>query len=200
MPPDQPLSDRLLTDHAERLVLAGGALAVGVVAISEFRLPASLLCCTLGWTMLAIAAVDCRRFIIPDRLSLPAVPAGLAAAMLVPHDRMAHEAVVENLIAAAAASLALWLLRAVYLRFRGREGLGLGDVKLIAVAGAWTGMSGVLSVLLMAATSALVVTGGRALAGDRSIGAATAVPFGAFLAPCIWLVWLAQQLGLLPLE
>ena len=58
------------------------ALAVVIAAVSFLvlaPLPA-LVSCFLGWTMLAIAVIDARHFIVPDVLSLPAIPAGLIAA------------------------------------------------------------------------------------------------------------------------
>ena len=188
----------------ERLVLATGAIVIAVVAITVFSGIASVFCCGLGWTMLAIAAIDRRHFIIPDRLSLPAIPAGLVAAALIQQDQLPALnvpalAVLDHAIAALGASLALYLLRAYYLHTRGHEGLGLGDVKLIAAGGAWTGVAGVPMVLLLAAVAALVLTGVQWLAGDRSLAATTRVPFGAYLAPSIWLVWLALLLDLLPI-
>ena len=189
------------SNRAKRLVLAAGAVAIAVVAATLFSGIASVFCCGLGWTMLAIAVIDRRHFIIPDKLSLPAIPAGFVAAALVPREQgdLAALAVLDHAIAAIGASLALYLLRAYYLHARGREGLGLGDVKLIAAGGAWTGVVGVPLVLLLAAVAALVVAGMKWLAGDRSLGATSRVAFGVYLAPSIWLVWMALLLDLPPI-
>jgi leader peptidase (prepilin peptidase)/N-methyltransferase len=85
--------------------------------------------------------------------------------------------------------LLLWAVAWVYRRLRGRDGLGLGDAKLLAAAGAWVGAGGLPSVLAGAAIAALAAAGGMMLAGRR-LDRHTALPFGPFLAAATWLVWL----------
>ncbi len=82
----------------------------------------------------------------------------------------------------------------LYHRYRGLDGLGLGDAKLFAAAGAWVGAEGLSTVLLMACGSALVA----ALVWqqfDKSMDGQTAIPFGPFLAFGFWVVWLYGPLG-----
>jgi len=76
-----------------------------------------------------------------------------------------------------------------YRRLRGREGLGLGDAKLFAAAGAWVGAFALPSVLLGAAVSALAAAAVMVLCG-RSLSRSSALPFGPFLAAATWAVWL----------
>jgi leader peptidase (prepilin peptidase)/N-methyltransferase len=97
--------------------------------------------------------------------------------------------------AAVAGAASLCAIRQLYFYWRGREGLGLGDVKLAAAAGAWTGLSGLGHVLLLScvlAISYVFICHARNL---RDINGSAAVPFGLFLAPSIWLVWLAAASG-----
>ena len=92
----------------------------------------------------------------------------------------------------AAAALGYGTLAAVawaYRRFRGRDGLGMGDAKLLAAIGAWLGLGLLPLVLLLAACAGLVAAAGAALAGKR-MTAATAIPFGPFLALSGWLLFL----------
>lgn len=84
----------------------------------------------LGWTLLALAVIDRRHMILPDVLTLPLIPAGLAVAAFTPGGGIAH-----HLIGVAAGAACLGAVAWAYWRFRGREGLGLGDVKLFAAAG-----------------------------------------------------------------
>ena len=84
----------------------------------------------------------------------------------------------------------LWGLAAAYARLRHREGLGFGDVKMIAGIGAAVGPVALPAVTLVAAVLAL------AAAGLRREGAATAQPFGAALAAGSALVLLAERLTL----
>src|SRR6185295_6717201 len=79
-----------------------------------------------------------------------------------------------------------WLVREVYWRLRRREGLGLGDVKLAAAGGAWVGWEHLADVVLLSAAAALsLAVALAALRGGRLSGAER-LPFGAFLAPSIW--------------
>ncbi len=84
--------------------------------------------------MLAITVSDVRRFIIPDILSLPAIPAGLAVAAYLALPGEGAGLLLWHVAAMAFGALAFYAIRWGYHRYRGQEGLGLGDVKLAAVA------------------------------------------------------------------
>ena len=77
----------------------------------------------------------------------------------------------------------------LYRRWRGRDGLGLGDAKLLAASGAWLGLEGIAPTLLAASLSGLAAALIGHVAG-RPIAAETRVPFGPFLAGATWLIWL----------
>lgn len=168
-----------------------GLLATAVAATSFFLLEPvpALVSCLLGWTMLAIAVSDAERFIVPDVLSLPSIPAGLIATGFLAPPELAHALVVEHSVAAAAGAAALYAIKQLYHFWRGREGLGLGDVKLAAVAGAWTGLQGLTYVLLLACLVAIAYVVLANLRSLRAIEGTAAIPFGVFLGPSIWLVW-----------
>jgi leader peptidase (prepilin peptidase)/N-methyltransferase len=178
-----------------RIALALAAL----VALPSFLLldpVAALISCGFGLAMAAIAYSDARRFIVPDQLSLPAIPAGLLTSGLFAAETPAHVAMLNNLAAAFIGVLSLFAVREAYAALRGREGLGLGDVKLAAVAGSWTGFAGLPLVLLLACLGAIAAVLAASIRGSASVTATTAVPLGATLAPAIWLVWLAHMAGL----
>ena len=146
--------------------------------------------------MLAIAVADAQRFIVPDILSLPAIPAGLVVTWLLDDGYTGHSQVLEHLGAAALGGALLYAIKELYFRWREREGLGLGDVKLAVAAGAWTGLAGLGHVLLLASLLAIgyvLILNARDL---RTLSATTAIAFGVFLAPAIWFVWCANTLGL----
>ena len=84
----------------------------------------------------------------------------------------------------------------VYRRIRGRIGLGMGDVKLFAALGCWTGWQGLPGIILHAALASLIWALLLRLAGRR-ITATTRLPFGPFLCLAGWLVWLYGPLLLL---
>lgn len=148
----------------------------------------------LAVTMLLVMVIDARRLIIPDRLSLPAIPVGLVAT-LVTLPGPWRDLLSDRLIAATVAPSALYAIRHVHWRWRGIEGLGLGDVKLAAVAGAWLGLANLAPVCLLATSAALTTILLRGfVSGTSKPAATTRVPFGSFIAPTILALWLWQVL------
>jgi leader peptidase (prepilin peptidase)/N-methyltransferase len=178
-------------------LIAGLPLVLAVAALSFWALPLRLAVasCLLGWAMLAVALIDARHFIVPDLLSLPAIPAGLLASGSL-LDPSANALVsLDHVVGAAAGAASLWLVRAGYFALRGREGLGLGDVKLAGAAGAWVGWQLLSLVLLMAATLALGLVLTAGLLRRAPLSGSAKIPFGAFLAPSIWVVWVLDAVG-----
>jgi leader peptidase (prepilin peptidase)/N-methyltransferase len=139
--------------------------------------------------MLAIAVIDARAFTIPDALSLPAIALGLFASGTLLDPSSDGLVSADHVLGAGLGAGLLWLVREAYSRLRGREGLGLGDVKLAAAAGAWNGWVPLADVLLLAAASALGVAAALAAIRRKDLSATERVPFGTFLAPAIWIVW-----------
>jgi leader peptidase (prepilin peptidase) / N-methyltransferase len=147
----------------------------------------------LACLMIAIAAVDARRFIIPDELTAAALALGLVHAAIGRSDGIGGALAIAALRGGimAAAFFGLW---ALYRRLRGREGIGLGDVKLAGVAGAWLDWPTIPVAVEIAALAALAVCLVRWLAFGRTISATTRLPFGLFLAPAIWIAWLGETM------
>jgi leader peptidase (prepilin peptidase)/N-methyltransferase len=98
-----------------------------------------------------------------------------------------------HMIGAAVGFATFALIGLAYRHLRGREGLGLGDAKLLAGAGAWLGWQALPGLVLIAAVSALALALAGALAGGR-LSATTRVAFGSHLALAFWLVWLLGPL------
>jgi leader peptidase (prepilin peptidase)/N-methyltransferase len=144
----------------------------------------------LGWTLLALSVIDARHLLLPDQLTLPLIPAGLAVAWSV-----APDALVEHVLAALGGFLLFAALALAYRRLRGREGIGLGDAKLLAAAGAWVSWQGLPGVILLAAAGGLAGALARGLVTGR-LEAQQALPFGPYLAGGLWLIWLYGPIGL----
>jgi Type IV leader peptidase family len=119
--------------------LAAGMAAVGATA-SLATAPNAFGICGAGLALLmaAIAAIDARHFIIPDQLNAAALILALVHAG-VEHNEIDLGGMARALMRAATLSLLFLGLRITYRRLRNRDGLGLGDVKLAGVAGAWLG-------------------------------------------------------------
>jgi leader peptidase (prepilin peptidase)/N-methyltransferase len=140
--------------------------------------------CLLGWTLLALAWIDARSMTLPDLLTLPLLLAGLGITWLREPD-----AVFWRAAGAAAGYLALRGVAVAYRALRGRDGMGAGDAKLLAAAGAWLGLTPLPWVVLLAAICGLAMAGLLA-AGGRQLRMTTALPFGPCLAAAFWLLWL----------
>lgn len=163
------------------------AAAAGLISMILLPAPVSWLSALLGWWLLALAAIDLVDWTLPDSLTLPLLLAGLLLA--VGGDTVGLPALATPLEAAAGAALgygSLAGLAYVYRRIRGREGLGLGDAKLLAAAGAWLG-PGALPILLLAAA---LLGLAMAIAYRRPLRAETALPFGPPLALAFWASYL----------
>ena len=105
----------------EPLVIGMAGMAVAAFSFAALPLKVAVVSCLLGWTMLAIAVVDARRFIIPDVLSLPAIPAGVLASGRLMDGSAADLVRVDHVIGMLAGGLGVWLVRAAYFRVRRRE-------------------------------------------------------------------------------
>ena len=95
-------------------------------------------------------------------------------------------------------ALMFFAFRYGYAKWRGRQGLGLGDVKLAFVAGAWLDWLTIPLAIQLAVFAALSGTILHRLAVGHPISASGRLPFGFFLAPSIWLGWLLQDHWLIP--
>jgi len=140
--------------------------------------------CCLGWSLLALAAIDWRTGRLPDALTLPLAAAGIAVAIAID-----PPTVGDHIIGSVAGFVVFALVSELYRRLRGRAGLGLGDAKLLAAAGAWLGWQALPTVILFSAMLGLAFVLVRGVMG-KAISATDSIAFGPALAAAIWLVWL----------
>jgi len=181
-------------------------LASASIAFSLISAPGltGVLGAGLGIFMLAIAVIDGRRFIIPNALTAAAFGLGLLHAAVIsaqatwPAVALPALGLAISLAIARALALALFFsaVRLAYKAVRGRDGLGLGDVKLAGVGGAWLDWVMMPIAIELAAVVALVVYGLRQAVLGRALVATHRLPFGLFFAPAIWLCWVMERLWL----
>ncbi len=160
------------------------ALLVAIMAVTQTSGLVLLASCGLGWTLLLLAAIDWRVQLLPDILTLPLCVAGLAASWAIAADWWP-----DHVIGAAAGFLSFALIALAYRAWRGREGLGLGDAKLMAALGAWVSWIGLPTVLLWGSVLGLAYALAQTMRGQR-LALSDRIPFGSFLAVGGWLVWL----------
>jgi leader peptidase (prepilin peptidase) / N-methyltransferase len=173
-------------------VLAGGTGAIALVSAASLPATFAVASTVLGALMIVGADVDARTFLLPDVVTAGAVLCGVvAAAALDPLDPWV--AAGAALARAGATAAVLAALRWFYGRLRGREGLGLGDVKLAAGIGAWLPLEDIPLCFGLAACAALTTVVLARLRG-QPIDGSMKVPFGAFLCPALWLVFYGSAL------
>jgi leader peptidase (prepilin peptidase)/N-methyltransferase len=133
------LVEAVLLPMAPETSLAHGAM----VFFSSFA---------LGLGLMGAAFIDLDHMYIPDSISMGAIVLGIATFWLRPPLTW-----TESLAASAAGFLLVWLVFGVLYRLvRGRTGMGLGDAKLLAVAGAWFGWKGMVFALLAGAVQGTI--------------------------------------------
>jgi leader peptidase (prepilin peptidase)/N-methyltransferase len=175
------------------------ALVLATIAASLWAAPGfgGALGAGLALVMLAIAAIDAHQFIIPDKLTATALGLGLLNAGIQDWDS-ALAGIAAAILRGFVLASCFFALRAIYHRIRGRQGIGLGDVKLAAVAGVWLECTTIPIAVEIAALAALAAVAIRQLARGRPLRAHGRLPFGLFLAPAIWLGWLLEATLLAP--
>lgn len=146
--------------------------------------------CVLVVIVVAMAVIDCRKMILPDRLNLLLAATGIGQSLVV-----GNPGPIDAGLGALFAFALLWSVAELFRRYRGIEGLGFGDLKFSAAAGLWIGWEGVAPMLVIASCAALVFFGLRSWK-LRKLEATARLPFGPFLglgtAAC-WLMVASPQ-------
>ncbi|UVL09830.1 A24 family peptidase [Pseudomonas rhodesiae] len=141
----------------------------------------------LTWGLLAMSLIDADHQLLPDVLVLPLMWLGLIVnsfALLVP--------LSDAVWGAVAGYMSLWSVFWLFKLITGKDGMGYGDFKLLALLGAWGGWQIVPMTLLMA--SLVGVFAGLILMRVRKAQVSTPMPFGPYLAIAGWiaLLWGGQ--------
>jgi leader peptidase (prepilin peptidase)/N-methyltransferase len=131
--------------------------------------------CGLGWTLLTAAWIDALHFVLPDAIVLPLLLSGLLTCWL-----RTPWAIYDHAAASAIGYGTFRALDAFYAAIRGHAGLGEGDAKLLAAAGAWAGLAALPVIVLAGGLLGLAVALPLALRTGQ--GGQTMIPFGPALA------------------
>lgn len=162
-----------------------GASGVALVSFIFLPWPFAIASTGLGLLMIAGADVDARTFLLPDVVTYGATACGiLVAPLLAMADPWANLAAA--CLRAGGTAVVLAGLRFAYVKLRGREGLGLGDVKLAAAIGAWLPLEAIPYCFGLASAAALIWV---MVARRDEFNDGMKLPLGAFLCPALWLVF-----------
>jgi len=127
--------------------------------------------------LIAVIFIDLDHHIIPNSITVPGTVIGLALALFAPQLGVSFR---EALLGAAVVGGMLWALSAGYEWLRGQIGLGMGDVKLMAMLGAFLGLQGAMAALLVGSLFGLVY--GGIMIAAKGTGRSTHIPYGPALA------------------
>lgn len=149
-----------------------------------------LLWMVFSGTLVILSFIDLDHKILPDVLTVPGIAVGWLVSFL-----PGGVSWTDSLIGLMAGGGSLYLVAAGYERITGREGLGGGDIKLLAMIGAWMGWASLPLIVLMSSLSGAVIGSVFILCGGK--GARTQIPFGPFLSlGALSYLFLGRQISL----
>ncbi|RMD69063.1 MAG: prepilin peptidase [Gammaproteobacteria bacterium] len=154
--------------------LLTAALSLLVVGRFGFTLEAAL-ALPLTWALIALSFIDLDRQILPDEITLPLLWAGLLASLI-----PAFADPPSSILGAAAGYLLLWTVYQAFRLLTGKEGMGYGDFKLLALLGAWLGWQALPLIILLSSLAGSLV--GIGLILFRGHEKEVPIPFGPYLA------------------
>ena len=174
---DNPISVRY------PIVEAITAILSLVVAYTFGATEQALLYIVVTWILVALTFIDIDHMLLPDQLTLPLLWLALIASVvgytIAPSDAI---------IGAACGYLSLWSVFWLFKLITGKEGMGYGDFKLLAVFGALLGWQSLLTIILLSSVVGAVI--GIALLSIQGKNKATPIPFGPYLAIAGWITML----------
>ncbi len=151
-----------------------------------FELPFALL---LTWSLIALSFIDIDEQLLPDSITLPLLWLGLLLSLF-PVFADSHS----SIIGAISGYLILWTVYQLFKLFTGKEGMGYGDFKLLALFGAWLGWQYLHIIILLSSVVGALL--GIAMIVFGKHDKSKPIPFGPYLAAAGWLALLwGQQLN-----
>jgi leader peptidase (prepilin peptidase)/N-methyltransferase len=156
-----------LVEAATGVLFLAGYYAFGPTPLLPVRL-------VFACAMVVLFAIDLEHQILPNEITLPGIAIGFVLSFLLPPG---WKSALAGLLVGG---LFPFLIAEIYLRVRGREGMGMGDFKMLAMVGAFLGWPLVWIALIVACLLGIVIGGGALLLSKRGMG--TRIPFGTFIA------------------
>lgn len=162
--------------------LLGAVLAVCVAWRFGFGVQAAA-AVVLTWALISLSFIDIDHQLLPDSITLPLLWLGIGLNLFGVFTTLAS-----SVIGAMAGYLVLWSIYHLFKLLTGKEGIGYGDFKLLAMLGAWMGWQALpVIVLLSSVVGAVVGIAMMALRGhDRNVP----IPFGPYIATAGWIALL----------
>lgn len=164
--------------------LLTGILTAMVIMIVGANL-AGLVCCLFTWALITLALIDYDQKILPDDITLPFIWLGLI---------VNYFGIVTSFSnafwGAILGYLSLWMVYQAFKLVTGKEGMGFGDFKLLALLGAWMGWQLLPLIIILSSLAGAIIGGGLIFFGrDKT----NPIPFGPYLAIAGWIALLWGQ-------
>ena len=137
----------------------------------------------LTWALIALSMIDADHQLLPDAITLPFLWLGLTLSLFPVFADMRS-----SLIGAIAGYLSLWTVYQLFKLLTGKEGMGFGDFKLLALLGAWLGWQSLPMIILLSSLVGAVL--GGAMIAMQGRDRAQPIPFGPYLAIAGWIAML----------
>jgi leader peptidase (prepilin peptidase)/N-methyltransferase len=148
----------------------------------------------LTWALIALSLIDFDHKLLPDSIIFPFLWGGLILSLF-----GFFTDPKSAIIGTAAGYLSLWSIFQLFKLLTGKEGMGYGDFKLLALFGAWQGWQYLLQIVLLSSLVGAVI--GILLVTLRNRDRSIPIPFGPYLATAGWisLLW-GEQINLIYLQ
>lgn len=138
----------------------------------------------LTFVLIALTGIDLDEMLLPDQLTLPLLWLGLLVNL-----NSTFASPTDALIGAAAGYMSLWSVFWAFKLLTGKEGMGYGDFKLLAVFGAWFGWQLLPQIILLSSILGAIV--GIILIISKKLNQGNPIPFGPYIALAGWIamIW-----------
>ena len=137
----------------------------------------------LSWSLIAASGIDIGHKLLPDNITLPLLWLGILLSLF-----DVFVSLEDSIIGAMAGYMSLWSVFMLFKLITGKEGMGYGDFKLLAMLGAWLGWKPLLAVILTSSLVGAVV--GISMIVLKLTERGTQIPFGPYLAAAGWMALL----------
>jgi len=167
-----------------------GPRPLGLVASTNWRLVPVYWLAVSGLVLGTF--VDFEHLIIPDRVTLGGIAAGLLISVVLPDlhgETGAARGLMWSALGMAAGAGSLWTIAAVGKMIFRKEAMGIGDIKLLGAIGAFLGSKAALFAILISSLTGSIV--GLTLVAFRHKKMQSRIPYGPYLAlaAVIWILW-----------
>lgn len=152
-----------------------------ILTVSNFLITWQMLAALImTWVLIVLCFIDLRKQLLPDTITLPMLWLGLLFSLF-----SLYVTPYLSILGAILGYIILWIAAWLYRIIRKKEGMGHGDLKMLAMLGAWFGPQMVINILIMAIIFALIAS--LFLLSLKKITTQKPIPFGPFIAVSAWI-------------